>query len=113
MNPREYILATKEISPPRLATVHDRISLYAIGAAGEVGEVCELIKKHLFHDRSLDVEQLVKEVGDVTWYLARLIDAVTEGRLDLGDVMEANIAKLRARHPEGWHSDYQSDRSPS
>ena len=40
-----------------------------------------------------------KELGDVLWYVAVTADAYG---LDLDDIAEANIAKLKARYPEGF-----------
>lgn len=75
-------------------------SLAGLGLAGEAGEAADLIKKHLHHDAQLDREKLKKELGDVLWYLAL---ACRLGGFTLEDVMRANIAKLRARHPNGWN----------
>jgi NTP pyrophosphatase (non-canonical NTP hydrolase) len=73
----------------------------AIGLAGEAGEVCEAIKKGIFHQHGLDRGSLQKELGDVCWYLAALC---TKLGLDLGEVMSANIEKLKARYPDGYSS---------
>jgi NTP pyrophosphatase (non-canonical NTP hydrolase) len=72
---------------------------YALGLGGEVGEVLEPIKKHLFHGRPLDRAHVAKELGDVLWYVAALAHVLD---LSIGDVAEANIAKLRERWPEGF-----------
>lgn len=74
-------------------------SLAGLGLAGEAGEVVELIKKHVHHGRGLDREKLLKELGDVLWYLTL---ATRLGGFTLSEVMDANIAKLRARFPDGW-----------
>ena len=70
-----------------------------MGLAGESGEVADIVKKHLFHGHELDREALEAELGDVCWYVA---EAATALGLELGDVLEANIAKLQARYPEGF-----------
>ncbi len=43
--------------------------------------------------------QFVEVMGDVYWYLEYLGAALGVTR---DQVLEANIAKLRARHPNGW-----------
>jgi NTP pyrophosphatase (non-canonical NTP hydrolase) len=73
----------------------------AIGLAGEAGEVCELVKKGVFHRHGLDREKLVKELGDVMWYVAALC---TKLDMDLDVIMEVNIRKLQERYPEGYSS---------
>lgn len=73
----------------------------AIGLAGEAGEVCEQIKKGVLHQHGVDEAKLAKEIGDVLWYAAGLC---TRLGLDLGEVMKANIDKLRLRYPDGFSS---------
>ena len=70
-----------------------------MGLCGESGEAIDLVKKHLHQGHPLDREKLVKELGDIAWYLAE-----TSYALDvyLDEVLERNIAKLRARYPEGF-----------
>ena len=71
----------------------------AVGLAGEAGEVAELIKKGVFHQHGVDVADLGKELGDVLWYVAALC---TTAGLDMGEVMQRNIDKLRTRYPDGY-----------
>ena len=70
-----------------------------LGLTGEAGEVAELVKKAHGHGLPIDREKLKKELGDVQWYLARLADIHS---ITLEELAEANIAKLRARYPEGF-----------
>lgn len=74
-------------------------SCAGLGIAGEAGEVADLLKKTLHHGRPLDREALVKELGDVLWYL--VFTARLAG-FSLADVMAANVAKLRKRFPNGF-----------
>lgn len=71
----------------------------ALGLAGEVGEVVELIKKDRFQAQPLDPAKLCLELGDVLWYLT---DLAHQYGLSLADVAEANSRKLRARYPDGF-----------
>jgi len=70
-----------------------------LGLCGESGEVAELYKK--FHEQHRDFtrQQLISELGDCLWYLARI--ASVEG-IELSEIAEANIAKLQARYPNGF-----------
>lgn len=72
---------------------------FALGLAGEVGEVCEPIKKHLYHGKKLDLVAMRKELGDVLWYLSSVCFVLN---LDLAEVAAENIAKLKARWPDGF-----------
>lgn len=73
---------------------HAKITYPALGLAGEVGEVCEKIKKHIRDGKILDKEELKKELGDVLWYLSAL-----SGDLDISleDVAITNYNKLKSR----------------
>lgn len=73
----------------------------AIGLAGEAGEVCELVKKGVFHQHGIDRAKMVKELGDVLWYVAALC---TKLDMDMGVIMSANIRKLEERYPKGYTS---------
>lgn len=77
----------------------DMLTLAAMGLCGESGEVCEHIKKYLFHGHELKKEELIKELGDVAWYLAA---AATALEIPLEEVFEKNIKKLRKRYPDGF-----------
>lgn len=70
-----------------------------LGLVGESGECADLLKKHLFQGHELDTKHLIKELGDVSWYLA--ITAYALG-YDLETVFRTNIAKLRERYPDGF-----------
>lgn len=74
----------------------------ALGLAGEAGEVADMVKKGILHQHGLFYAKMVKELGDVLWYVAALC---TNMDLDMGDVMAANIAKLRERYPDGFKSE--------
>lgn len=83
------------------------IAWNALGLAGEAGEVADLIKKGIFHQRGLDKENLKKELGDVLWYLTALCSDLG---LTLEEVMQHNIQKLQARFPEGYDPERTSVR---
>lgn len=73
----------------------------ALGLCGESGEVADIIKKHLFQGHELDKEKIIKELGDVCWYIA--ITAHGLG-VDLETVMKKNIEKLIKRYPDGFET---------
>ena len=73
-----------------------------MGLCGESGETIDIVKKWLAQGHELDKEKLAKELGDIAWYLAETATALD---LNLEDVFEANIEKLRKRYPEGFDSE--------
>lgn len=79
----------------------------ALGLAGEGGEVCDLIKKHLAHGHILQVEDVEKELGDILWYIAEICDALG---LDMGIVARKNIEKLVERYPQGFSTEKSLNR---
>ena len=70
-----------------------------MGLCGESGEAIDIVKKHLAQGHTLDREALIKELGDVAWYLAETAYALDA---DLNTVLQGNLDKLRARYPEGF-----------
>ena len=70
-----------------------------MGLCGESGEAIDIVKKHLHQGHTLDREKLVKELGDIAWYLAEAAQALDT---DLDAIFEGNIEKLKARYPEGF-----------
>ncbi len=70
-----------------------------MGLCGEAGEAIDIVKKWLAQGHELDKEHLIKELGDIAWYLAETATALD---VDLETVMQMNIDKLKARYPEGF-----------
>ena len=70
-----------------------------MGLCGESGEAIDIVKKWLAQGHELDKEKLAKELGDIAWYLAETATALD---LNLEDIFEANIEKLKKRYPEGF-----------
>ena len=68
----------------------------ALGLAGEVGELIDSIKKHVFYEQPLDLENCIEELGDIEYYLGALRRNLHIGRLR---TLESNITKLEKRYP--------------
>lgn len=77
------------------------LNLAAMGLAGEAGEVVDLIKKHQHHGVALDREKLIREAGDVLWYLQYLCEVL---QISLDDIALQNVYKLRLRYPDGFNT---------
>lgn len=71
------------------------------GLSSEAGEVSGILQKE-YQGHPVDKEHLKKELGDCCWMIA---EACTALGLDLEDVMQTNIDKLKARFPEGFTVD--------
>lgn len=79
-----------------------------MGLCGESGEAIDIVKKHLHQGHPLDREKLIKELGDIAWYLAETAHALG---VDLDEIFAQNIAKLRARYPEGFDTQKSQHRT--
>lgn len=78
-----------------------RLLNWAIGLAGESGEVEEVIKHHIFGEQPLDKMKLVSELGDVLWYIAAIC---TTTDISLSTVAEFNANKISHRYNHGGYS---------
>lgn len=95
MNFDEYQQAARAtaIYPQEMMVVYP-----VIGLAGETGEVAEKVKKTIrdnggqFDDERRDA--IVKELGDVLWYIANI---AADLGVNLDDVAQRNLDKLRSR----------------
>lgn len=73
-------------------------TIWAMGIAGEAGEVLEKWKKIVAYNEGYisdeDLAELKKELGDVVWYIAVLADSLG---LSFEEVMRLNVKKLQDR----------------
>ena len=79
-----------------------------MGLCGECGEAFYLVKKLLFHGHELDRDSLIKELGDIAWYLAEAAEAL---EIPLEEIFKRNIEKLRKRYPEGFSEERSINRT--
>lgn len=70
-----------------------------MGLAGEIGEVVDIMKKHIYQGKELDITDVIEEVGDVLWYIANFCNV---NNITMDECMESNIKKLRKRFPNGF-----------
>jgi NTP pyrophosphatase (non-canonical NTP hydrolase) len=78
-----------------------------MGLCGESGEVIDIVKKHLAQGHELDKEKIIKELGDVAWYMAEIATVLD---VELEDVLVQNIEKLKKRYPEGFSTEKSANR---
>lgn len=92
-NEYQDFVKSMKVYPEKYAIIYP-----TLGITGEGGEISEKVKKWLRGDRELDKLELLKEAGDVLWYLASLAD-------DLGytlqDLVNENVKKLTSRKERG------------
>jgi NTP pyrophosphatase (non-canonical NTP hydrolase) len=77
-------------------------TIWAMGVAGEAGEVVEKWKKIVAYKDGVvseeDLQLLKKELGDVVWYIAVLAHSLG---LSFEEVMKLNVDKLASRKKRG------------
>jgi len=77
-------------------------TIWAMGVAGEAGEVIEKWKKIIAYKDGVitpeDKAELAKELGDVVWYIAVF---AKELGLSFEEVMQVNVEKLKSRQTRG------------
>jgi NTP pyrophosphatase (non-canonical NTP hydrolase) len=100
MNLNDYQNAARRTASPK--DKKDEIFHLILGLTGEAGEIAEKAKKIVRdHDSDfshLDKADLVKELGDVLWYVVILADYFD---IPFEEVAEKNIAKLASRQERG------------
>ena len=69
-----------------------------LGLTGEAGETADKVKKILRdkggHASDADREEIIKELGDVLWYVANVARCLG---VDLSEVAKKNVEKLESR----------------
>lgn len=78
-----------------------------MGLCGEAGEAIDIVKKHLAQGHDLDRERLIKELGDIAWYLAETAWALD---IPLETILRGNLEKLKSRYPEGFDTNRSVNR---
>ncbi len=106
MNANEYQREAMTLLNPAL-TEKDVLMNALMGLCGESGEAIDLMKKHLYQGHELDRDKLIKELGDIAWYLA---EAATGLGVDLSEIMQRNLDKLHARYPQGFDTNRSQHR---
>lgn len=97
---------------PSVASV---FSTRQLGISSECGEVADALKKHIFYGKELDVVNVAEEIGDICWYLALACNEL--GMAFEQDILEVNIAKLKARYGDKFsehaamHRDLNKERA--
>lgn len=73
-----------------------------VGVCGEAGELLDAVKKHVIYGKTLDMDNVVEELGDLEFYLEGIRAALGVSRQT---TLSANISKLAVRYNKGVYSD--------
>lgn len=65
------------------------------GMSSEVGEIMSIFQ-HEYQGKPADKDRVKDECGDLCWFLCELLDTYF---INLSDVMEYNVSKLKKRYP--------------
>ena len=74
----------------------------ALGIAGEAGELVDAIKKHVFYNKTLDMDNVVEELGDLEFYLEGMRQCIGVHR---DRIIYENETKLGKRYSGFLYSD--------
>ena len=79
----------------------DRFYHAVFGLNSEAGEVAGILQKK-YQGHKADKQHMMKELGDCLWMIAEACEAIGTS---MDAVMEMNIAKLKARYPDGFEAE--------
>jgi len=81
----------------------------ATGVAGEAGELIDAVKRHIIHERPIDRQNVVEELGDLEFYMQQMREELGITRWEC---LEFNHRKLvdkdKGRYSTGSYSDQQA-----
>lgn len=107
---RTRLMGAPKGSPPGWDLTPVRLNHGAFGIVKEGGELLAEVEKWIYYGQPLDVQKCKLEIGDVCWYVALACNALG---LDLGEVLQANIDKLRVRFPDTYKDYLAKHRDPA
>ena len=77
----------------------------ATGVSGEAGELLDAVKKSVLYKKPLDRENVVEELGDLRFYMAGLMNALS---ISEQEILYATNKKLGKRYAAGSYSNAQA-----
>ena len=111
MTPNEYQRNAMRTASGISTSCPENLLLQGVmGMSGESGEALDIVKKIMFQGHELNEatkEHLIRELGDVLWYVATTAEALG---VPLETVMQTNIDKLRARYPKAFDAERSQHR---
>lgn len=95
----EYQLFVRGLANHSTTEVNGNVLHMVLGVMTEAGELANPVKKRIGYGQSLDVANMIEEIGDCLFYLTGLADVLG---YSLQEIMERNQSKLRRRYPQGY-----------
>lgn len=109
-------------------SVSPRIIHGALGLGTESGEILQSLMESLNENKEIDLDNLFEELGDIFWYIALIIDEARKEKIrrttsqmpldfaapnewSFENIMEKNIAKLKARFPDKFSTENAYNRN--
>jgi len=90
----------KELTPHGARLMH-----MVFGISGEAGELLDAIKKKIIYCQTLDINNIIEELGDIEFYLEGLRQDLAISRQQC---LEANINKLAKRYKDFKYTDQRA-----
>ncbi len=82
----------------------DSDTVYPAAKVGVEGsEYAQIVLKQVYHNKKVDRQALIDEAGDVLWYLAV---SLLQHDIDLSEVVDYNMEKIKARHGNKYNPKY-------
>jgi hypothetical protein len=77
----------------------------AMGMVTEAGELMDMLKKHIFYGKDLDLVNAEEELGDSNWYQSLMIHSMRmKGHVTTWEkIWDKNIKKLEARYGDKFN----------
>ena len=94
MSNRNYLKFVKSTLSPVNPEWHA-----TLGLIGEIGELCDAIKKHEIYNQELDIVNVKEELGDILYYVA--LHYINEDLLDEWDESLTSVIELSKEYFEG------------
>jgi len=85
-------LIDRHSNPSTIRLIHA-----VLGMVTESAELADMLKRHLFYGKPIDVVNGMEELGDNQWYVGLAIDVF---KTTMNDILTMNINKLQLRYPE-------------
>lgn len=102
----EFVTEMFKTDAPEDYTERFGIAHAAVGVAGEAGEVVDLIKKSIFTGKKMYIDEIIKELGDLEFYLEALRQQL---HITRDEVLNANWKKLSERHGDNDIEDHYAE----
>lgn len=79
----------------------------AIGMATEAAELLDVLKKHIYYGKPIDMVNINEELGDSNWYQSLMIHSLRMKGYHTSweSIWEKNIEKLKARYGNKFSSE--------